>query len=118
MESAVKRIGPTLSGRPLVEAGVRHAVGVNLHRIGNLDRARVQLERALEIRRERLGIDAGETLRTRVGRCQGLRSRPSAARWPLATFVRPPGGRQEGRSGANRRVEYLGAPGSDPWAPT
>lgn len=50
---------------PLIEAGVRHAVGQSLNAVGAAARARVHLERALEIREKLLGKDAPDTLRTR-----------------------------------------------------
>ncbi len=64
--SAERRVGSTLKDRPLIEAAVRHMLGVGMMSFGNAEHARMNLARALELRREMLGNDAPDTLRTRV----------------------------------------------------
>jgi len=65
MELADERAKVYKFEKPLVEAGVCHALGQSLMAVGARDRARRNLERALELRSKILGVRAPETVRTR-----------------------------------------------------
>lgn len=64
LELAGERVGRTFADRPLVEASVRHFLGQAAIGAGGFDLARSQLDRALEIRREKLGQNHPDTLAT------------------------------------------------------
>ncbi len=61
---ASERVGRTFSNRPQVEAAVRHFLGEAAIGAGGFDAARVQLDRALQLRRTHLGESHPDTLAT------------------------------------------------------
>lgn len=66
LDRASRGVASRLSGRPLVEASVHHTLGAAYAQLGEFDEAERHLTRALEVRRERSGADAPDTLRTEL----------------------------------------------------
>ena len=61
---AAERIGERFKDRPLQEAAVRMAIGDAMFGLGEMERAVTHAERALELRRAKLGRDDPDTLTT------------------------------------------------------
>lgn len=72
LDHASGRLGVSFAGTPLVEAGVRHALGSAYAALGELAAADRHLPIAYEIRRARLGEQHPETLRV-LGNVASLR---------------------------------------------
>jgi non-specific serine/threonine protein kinase/serine/threonine-protein kinase len=70
IDRAAARIDGKFASQPLVEASVRHTIGVSFDDLGLYQEAQKQFERALDIRRRVLGPNHGDTLQTmtRLGR--------------------------------------------------
>src|SRR5262249_46156977 len=66
-------IGRRFAEQPLVEASVRQVLGTTYRGLGELEKARGHLERALAVRREHLGPADRETLTTLGVRAQVVR---------------------------------------------
>jgi tetratricopeptide (TPR) repeat protein len=62
LDEAAARVGREWAGTPRIEAHLRDTIGLTYLTLGRLDDAAVQLERALEIRREEFGPDDPRTL--------------------------------------------------------
>ncbi len=62
LDRAASRIAQDFKDRPLLEARLRHALGVSYWQLGRLDEAEQHLPQAVEIRRRDLGPDHGDTL--------------------------------------------------------
>lgn len=62
LDSAAKRVDDRFAGQPLVEAGVRLAIGGTYRALGLPDAAEPMLTRALEIRTRLLGVEHVDTL--------------------------------------------------------
>lgn len=65
VDRAAANIGDTLKGQPLVEAGVRAALGKTYVGLGDYPKAEVLLREAIRLRQEDLGLDAPSTLEVR-----------------------------------------------------
>jgi serine/threonine protein kinase len=64
LEKADPRIAQVFAGRPKAEALARQALGVTWRNLGHYPEAQRNLEKALELRREILGLDDPATLNT------------------------------------------------------
>jgi serine/threonine protein kinase len=64
MDEAAKTIGEKFPDQPLVEARLRHTMGNVYTALGNYQGAEQQLRRAVEVRRQKLGAENAETLRS------------------------------------------------------
>jgi eukaryotic-like serine/threonine-protein kinase len=64
IDRAAARIDGKFASQPLVEASVRHTVGVSYHDLGLYQEAQKQFERALDIRRRVLGPNHADTIQT------------------------------------------------------
>jgi len=64
LANAEKKIDTAFPNQPLVEAGVRHALGTARFALGQYDLALRHLSRSYELRRELLGAEHPETLAT------------------------------------------------------
>ena len=62
VDAAEPHIAEAFRGQPLVEASVRHPLGMTYLYVGEPAAAVTQLERVFELRRDRLGPDHAETL--------------------------------------------------------
>ena len=62
VDAAEPHIAEAFQGQPLVEASVRHPLGMTYLYVGEPSAAVTQLERAWELRRERLGPEHADTL--------------------------------------------------------
>jgi serine/threonine protein kinase/tetratricopeptide (TPR) repeat protein len=62
LDEVAPQIEAQFAGRPLAEASVRHAIGDAYLSLGELDKARPQLERAFAVRRQELGDRHPDTL--------------------------------------------------------
>jgi serine/threonine protein kinase/tetratricopeptide (TPR) repeat protein len=62
LDETAKTLGEKFKDRPLVEARLRHTVGKTYFALGEENAAEEHLQRALEIRRERLGVEDPATL--------------------------------------------------------
>jgi tetratricopeptide (TPR) repeat protein len=64
MDRATERIGGRFHNQPLVEAAIRYTIGLTCHDLGGHWAAITHLERALELRRPRLGLEHDYTRMT------------------------------------------------------
>jgi serine/threonine protein kinase len=64
LDSAAARVGGRFERQSLVEAALRQTIGEAYHSLGEYEKARQHLERALEIRRRELAEDNLDTLTT------------------------------------------------------
>jgi len=64
LRGAAAAIGERFAAQPLVEAALRHTVARIASDVGLMAEARPEIERALELRREHLGSDHADTLRS------------------------------------------------------
>jgi serine/threonine protein kinase len=63
LESALPWVDKSLKDRPLVEARLRRTLGLSFRYLGDVEIARGQFERALELSKARLGPDHPDTLK-------------------------------------------------------
>ncbi|MEZ5963185.1 MAG: serine/threonine-protein kinase [Planctomycetota bacterium] len=66
MQRASERIEPRFANRPLIAAALYHTLGDIYGQLGELDRADEHLQRAVALRRARLGPDATETIHSEI----------------------------------------------------
>ncbi len=64
IDAAVPKIGESFAGQPIIEATVRHDLGYTYSYLGDNKAAIAQRERALELRKEKLGSEHPDTLAT------------------------------------------------------
>jgi eukaryotic-like serine/threonine-protein kinase len=64
LDNAAARIPQAFTGNPLLEASIRHAIGVSYQGVGQFDAAERQILAALETRRRLLGPEHADTLDT------------------------------------------------------
>jgi serine/threonine protein kinase/tetratricopeptide (TPR) repeat protein len=64
LDAASEKLDNKFDQEPLVEASIRHTLGVTYRNIGDFGPAETQLERAYQIRREQLGPKHPDTLST------------------------------------------------------
>lgn len=69
---AAEKIPRATSDKPLVEAGVRHAIGRSLSTLAEFEQAEENLRRALELRTKRLGPEHPDTLLITFGLAEML----------------------------------------------
>jgi serine/threonine protein kinase/tetratricopeptide (TPR) repeat protein len=67
LDQTAKTLGVDFKARPLVEASLRHTVGMTYEALGEYDDAEQHLRRAVEIRRELLGEEDPRTLEAMAG---------------------------------------------------
>jgi tetratricopeptide (TPR) repeat protein/tRNA A-37 threonylcarbamoyl transferase component Bud32 len=73
LENASARIGPALADEPLVEAAVRTTIGATYRRLGMFTEAIDHLRRAEQIRLDKLGPQASDSIETRLELVAALR---------------------------------------------
>ena len=67
LDAASQKLENKFEQEPLVEASIRHTLGITYRNIGEFGQAQKQLERAYQIRREQLGPKHPDTLSTMEG---------------------------------------------------
>jgi serine/threonine protein kinase len=72
IDAAVPEVDRLLGRQPRVEAAVRHVIGSAYRFLGEYDKARPQLERAVALRRRELGEDHPSTLSSQHNLCTVL----------------------------------------------
>jgi serine/threonine protein kinase/tetratricopeptide (TPR) repeat protein len=77
LDAAAEKIDKKLEGMPLVEASIRQTLGITYYSLGKYKSAETHLERARQIRRERLGDEDPDTLDSmgELGWCYLLQGR-------------------------------------------
>jgi non-specific serine/threonine protein kinase/serine/threonine-protein kinase len=65
LAKAEPKIAEVFCGRPKAEALARHEIGVTWRNLGRVDRAEVQLRQAIALRKQELGPDHLDTLKSR-----------------------------------------------------
>jgi hypothetical protein len=73
LANAENRIDIAFPNQPLVEAGVRHAIGATRNGLGQYDLAERQLTRSYELRRKLLGLEDDETIDTLIQLLRAMR---------------------------------------------
>ena len=68
LAASAANVAARFAGKPLGEAGVRVALGRTLNTLGENESALVQLDLAIALLREHLGVDARETIAAEVAR--------------------------------------------------
>ncbi|MGA2496528.1 MAG: serine/threonine-protein kinase [Tepidisphaeraceae bacterium] len=61
---AAAKVGTQFGGKPLIEAAVRYMIALTLHRVGRSDLALPHIETSLDLRRQMLGADHADTIRS------------------------------------------------------
>jgi len=67
LDAASQKLENKFEQEPLVEASIRHTLGITYRNIGEFAQAQKHLERAYQIRREQLGAKHADTLSTMEG---------------------------------------------------
>jgi serine/threonine protein kinase len=104
LDRAAERVGGRFEKQPLVEAALRQTIGGAYHSLGEYEKARRHLERALEIRRRELGPSDLDTLTStytlaRVLWRQGSRGSPGKYAQAESLFLQALEGRRKALGG-------------------
>jgi tetratricopeptide (TPR) repeat protein/tRNA A-37 threonylcarbamoyl transferase component Bud32 len=62
LEASLPSVGTSFQAQPLIEARLRHTLGTSFEYLGEAELARQQFQRALDLRKAKLGPDHPETL--------------------------------------------------------
>ena len=89
LDRAAQRIAGKFEGQPLVEASIRETIGGTYQELGLYANSQSQLERALELRRQALGAEHLDTLRSarRLGELYALQANFDEAESLLTSVV-------------------------------